>query len=94
MLSEKGIEFTPRELAKEPLSRDEIMRLSKGDPASLIDRRKPSFRKLGVGDGELLEEEAIELMMKEPSIIRRPIYEFDGEIVFGSDQDRLAQLIG
>ena len=60
----------------------------------LIDRRKPSFRKLGVGDRDLLGEEAIELMMKEPSIIRRPIYEIDGEIVFGSNQDRLAQLIG
>jgi len=94
LLSEKGIDFTPRELAKEPLSRDEIMRLSKGDPVSLIDRRKPSFRKLGVGDRDLLPEEAINLMMSEPSIIRRPIYEIDGEVVFGSDQDRLAQLIG
>ena len=64
MLSEKGIGFTARELAKEPLSRDEIMRLSNGDPASLIDTRKPSFRKLGVGDKTLSADQAIDLMTK------------------------------
>jgi regulatory protein spx len=94
LLSEKGIGFTARELAEEPLSRDEIMRLSNGDPASLIDSRKPSFRKLGVGDKALSADEAIDLMTREPSIIRRPIYEIDGEIVFGSDKDRVAELIG
>ncbi len=33
-------------------------------------------------------------MTKNPSIIRRPIYEIDGEIVFGVDEKRLKQLLG
>ncbi len=85
--------FSERELAKEPLSADEIRRLSGGDPVSLIDRRKPSFRKLGVGNRELTAEEAIELMQQEPSIIRRPIFEIDGEIVVGFDQAKLERLL-
>jgi arsenate reductase-like glutaredoxin family protein len=72
-----------RELAKQPLTRDEIMRLSKGNPVSLIDRRKPSFKKLAVGDRPLSADEAIGLMGKDPSIIRRPIFEIDGEVLFG-----------
>ncbi|MCH7553523.1 MAG: hypothetical protein IIC82_05975 [Chloroflexi bacterium] len=88
------MEFTERELAKQPLTADEIRRLSGGNPVSLIDRRKPSFRKLGLGDKALSEQEAIDLMGKEPSIIRRPIYEIDGEIIIGVDRDRLQALLG
>ncbi len=53
---------------------------------SLIDRRKPSFKKLGIGDNALSDQEAIALMQQEPSIIRRPIFEIDGEIVFGYNE--------
>ncbi len=59
------------------------MRLSGGNPISLIDRRKPSFKKLGVGDKPLTGDEAIALMAKDPNIIRRPIFEIDGAIVIG-----------
>ena len=76
------------------MSRDEVLRLSNGDPASLIDTRKPSFRKLGVDGSSLSSDQALDLIAKEPSILRRPIYDIDGEIVFGSDKDRLAELIG
>ena len=60
---------------------------------SLIDRRKPSFRKLGVGNRDLSAEEAIELMQREPSIIKRPSYEIDGGIVIGVDQETLDRLL-
>ena len=83
MLSQKGIRFTERELAKQPLTRGEIMRISGGNPIALIDRRKPSFKKLGVGDKALSADEAIALMGKDPSIIRRPIFEIDGEVLIG-----------
>jgi regulatory protein spx len=89
-----GVEFSERELAKEPLSPDEFRRLSGGDPVSLVDRRKPSFKKLGIGDRALSEAEAIDLMTREPSIIRRPIFEIDGEIVFGFNQQELDRLLG
>jgi arsenate reductase-like glutaredoxin family protein len=88
-----GVKFSERELAKEPLSPDEIRRLSGGDPVSLIDRRKPSFKKLGVGDRTLSDDEAIDLMTQEPSIIRRPIFEIDGEILFGFNQQELERLL-
>ena len=46
-------------------------------------------------DGSALSsEQALDLIAQEPSILRRPIYEIDGEIIFGSDKDRLAELIG
>ena len=58
---------------------------------SLIDRRKPSFKKLGIGDNALSDQEAIALMQQEPSIIRRPIFEIDGEIVFGYNEAEMIE---
>ena len=88
-----GVQFSERELAKEPLSPDEIRRLSGGDPVSLIDRRKPSFKKLGIGDRPLSEDEAIGLMAREPSIIHRPIFEIGGEVLIGFNQQELERLL-
>ena len=56
---------------------------------SLIDRRKPSFKKLGIGDNALSDQEAIALMQQEPSIIRRPIFEIEGEIVFDYNETEM-----
>ena len=78
-----GVDFKERELAKQPLSREELLRISGGAPQTLMDRRKPSFRKLGLGDRPLTDDEAIDLMQREPSIIRRPILEIDGEVIVG-----------
>ncbi|MBM4405466.1 MAG: hypothetical protein FJ039_04670 [Chloroflexi bacterium] len=88
------MKFTERELAKQPLTPDEIKRLSGGKPNDLIDRKKPSFRALGIGDKTLSDKEAIELMLKNPSIIRRPIYDVDGQIVLGVDEAKLKKLLG
>ena len=87
------MKFTERELAKQPLTAAEIRRISGGKPQTLIDRKKPSFRALGIGDKELSDDEAIKLMQREPSIIRRPIYEIDGKIVIGVDEKKLAKLL-
>ena len=81
-------------MTKEPLVPAEILRISNGEPESLIDKRKPSFKAFGLGKEPLTEAEAIDLIRKEPSIIRRPIFEIDGEIVFGYDKERLRELLG
>lgn len=93
-LEKTGVKFTARELGKEPLSPEEMKRISSGKPITLIDRRKPSFRKLGIGDKPLTDKEAVALMMKNPSIITRPIYEIDGQIIFNNEADKLKKLLG
>ncbi len=81
-------------MAKNPLTPEEVRRLSGGKPVTLIDRRKPSFKALGIGDRELTDDEAIALMRKEPSIIRRPIFEIDGQVVIGFNERELDQRLG
>ena len=75
--------FAERELAQQPLTRSEISRLTGGNPASLVDQRKPSFKALGVGTKALSDDEAIALMAREPNIIRRPIFDIDGKVIIG-----------
>ena len=68
------------------------MRLSGGNPVSLIDRKKPSFKKLVVGDKPLTDDEAIALMAKDPNIIRRPIFKIDGQVSIGYSAANAAEL--
>lgn len=88
------MQLKERELVKQPLTAEEIKRISGGKPASLIDRRKPSFKALGIGDRDLSDQEAIALMQKEPNIIRRPIFEIDGQVVIGYNEADLAKRLG
>ena len=81
-------------MAKQPLTAAEINRLSGGDPVSLIDRKKPSFRALGLGDKPFTAVDAIKLMQANPSIIRRPIFEIDGRVVIAPKEADLAAKLG
>ena len=47
-----------------------------------------------MGDRELSDDEAIALMQREPNIIRRPIFEIDGEILVGFNQPELEKRLG
>ena len=56
--------------------------------------RSPSFRKLGVEQERLNNNDIIELMLKEPRLVRRPIVRMDNKVVFGADKSVLERLIG
>ncbi len=67
------------------------MRFSGGTPENLIDKKKPSYRALALGDRKLSSAEAIDLMAQNPSIIRRPIFDIDGEVMIGYKEPDLAR---
>jgi arsenate reductase-like glutaredoxin family protein len=67
------------------------MRFSGGNPENLIDKKKPSYRALGLGDKKLSAAEAIDLMGKNPSIIRRPIFDIDGDVMIGYKEPDLVR---
>ena len=54
----------------------------------LINRSGTTFRKLSDGDKENLNErKAIELMLSEPSMIKRPVMEISGRVIVGFKPD-------
>jgi len=59
---------------------------------ALINRRGTTFRKLAEANkGPLDADKAILLMAEHPSLIRRPVVEYDGGLLIGFDETEWAQ---
>ena len=93
-LSQKDVEINDRDFFKNPFSRDEIEELLQGKLATeMFNFRSPSFRKLGVEQEKLSDNDIIELMLKEPRLVRRPVVRMDKKVFFGADKSVLESLI-
>jgi arsenate reductase-like glutaredoxin family protein len=89
------VELNDRDFFKNQFSRAEIEELLNGKPASeMFNFRSPSFKQLGLDKDSLNNTDLIDLMLKEPRLVRRPVVRIDGNVYFSADQSVLAKLIG
>jgi regulatory protein spx len=85
-----GAELDERDYAKVPLSADELRDLFVGrDPRDFLNPRSPVFKAMGLAGKSLTPEQALELMAKEPNLMKRPIVLAGKQIIAGFDRDRL-----
>jgi len=56
--------------------------------------RSPSFKQLGVERDKLLNRDLIDLMLKEPRLVRRPVVRIDDKVYFSADRSVLQSIIG
>lgn len=54
--------------------------------------RSPHFKKLHLEHDTLSDNELIELMLKEPRLIRRPVIRIDEQVYFGADSRFLGSI--
>lgn len=59
----------------------------------MLSRRAKAYKEL-IGDSEVAEEELLQLMVKEPTLLRRPLIIHNGCAVVGFDPRALMVLIG
>jgi arsenate reductase-like glutaredoxin family protein len=91
---QRNVEINERDFFKDPFSRTEIEELLQGEPATeMFNFRSPSFKKLGVSQEKLSDNDIIELMLKEPRLVRRPVVRVDNKVYFGADKSVLERLI-
>ena len=68
------MEINERDFFKNPFSQAEIQGLLKGRPASeMFNFRSPSFKALGLDRDKLSDSKLIDLMLKEPRLVKRPV---------------------
>ena len=90
MLSQKGVEIQERELFKQPMSVDELRALLDGrSPKEIFSTRSPTFKKLGLDDSMLTDDDRLRLMSENPPLIRRPIVVVGKQLVVGLDAKAL-----
>lgn len=88
------VQFSERDIFKQPLERDEIVSLLEGKAAAqMFSFKSPSFKALNLKPEALHDQELIDLMAGEPRLIRRPIVKIGGKVYFGADAKTLAGIL-
>lgn len=91
---QQNAEINDRDFFKTPFTRGEIEALLQGQPASVMfSFRSPAFKKLGLDQAKLTDDDLIKLMLQEPRLIRRPIVKTGGKVYFGADSKALAEIL-
>jgi arsenate reductase len=94
-LEAKKVEYEFIDVKKEPLTLSEIADLaSMVTFDTLINRRGTTWRELKLGDIEMTNQQLLELVEKNQTLIKRPvIVDEEGVAMVGFDEDALARFI-
>lgn len=83
-LEGKGVELVKHDLAKEPPSRELLEKLVDEDHLEdFLNKRSPAYKERNLGARKLTKKQAIDLMMEEPNLIRRPLVLAGRKAIFG-----------
>jgi arsenate reductase (glutaredoxin) len=93
-LLELGAELESRDLDRERLSEAELQELiGKRDYREFLNPRNELYRTRNMKEHPPSRSEAIQLMAKEPNLIRRPVVIRGAQIVLGFDEQAYRQLL-
>ena len=86
MLLQHGVELEERDFFKDGFTEAEIRGLAEGVGLSqLFARRSPSLKQMGLADQELSEAQMLDLMLKEPRLVRRPLVRLGDRLLIGAN---------
>lgn len=87
-MDSKGVEFEFIDVKKEPLTMDEIKDLEfKVGLDVLVNKRGTTYRDLGLKDKELSDEEMLEVLEENQSMIKRPVLVYEDAVLVGYDEE-------
>lgn len=92
-LSDKNFESTLHNYKTEGISKEKLQQWSKRlGWQKLLNKRSTTWRSLStaVQDKIVNENAAIEAMLKNTSLIKRPVIEFGNELIIGFDEKKLS----
>ncbi len=95
-LVDHGIEFKERNISRIPLTADEIkriLRLTENGSEDIISTRSNTFRKLNVNLDNLTVSQLIDLMVKHPDLIRRPLIFNDEQLQVGFSEEDIRSFL-
>ena len=88
------MDIIDRDFFKEPFTREEIKSLLQEQPAhEMFSFKSPSFKALELDRAKLKDDDLIDLMLREPRLIRRPVVKIGKKVYFGADSKALAEIL-
>lgn len=96
LLRESGVDFEKVNYYIEPLTKKKLAELigkMNISPRELLRTSEPVYRDLGLAKKELSDEELVDLMIKHPDLIQRPIVERGKRAVLGRPVENVKALL-
>ncbi len=83
-----------RDYFKEPLTEEEIREIAVlSGIDQIFARRSPSLKQMGLAGQDLSEDEIINLMLKEPKLLRRPLIRVGDQVFAGGSASVLDSVL-
>lgn len=95
-LKESGVDFDSIDYYLDPVSKSKLKELLKkmGIPAAELLRKKEAiYKKLDLAGKKLSEDEIVDLMVKYPDLLQRPIVEKGPKAVLARPAERLKEIL-
>lgn len=94
-LTENAVEFEFIDLKKEPLTIDEIKELEyKVGLDVLVNKRGTTYRNLSLKDKNLSDQDMIQTLQENQSMIKRPVLVLDEAVLVGYDEEAFKNFVG
>ena len=96
MLREKGIEFERVNYFVEPFTKSKLKSLLLKlniNPNELLRKNEKIYKDFNLKDNKLTENEIIELLVKNPNLIQRPIIEFGKRAVVARPIEKIYEIL-
>lgn len=93
-LDERGISYERRDYFRDRFTREELARVlaSAGlAPRDVLSKRARAYKELA-GDRDLSDDQLLDLMIQEPTLLRRPLVIAGHDAVIGFDRQGLERL--
>jgi arsenate reductase len=95
-LRERGVDFSKVNYYIEPLTKKkltELLRKMNLSPRDVMRKSEPIYRELGIASGEFSDAQLIDLMVKHPDLMQRPIVERGDRAVLGRPTENVEELL-
>jgi arsenate reductase len=95
-LRERGVDFSKVNYYIEPLTKKkltELLRKMNLSPRDVMRKSEFIYRELGIASGEFSDAQLIDLMVKHPDLMQRPIVERGDRAVLGRPTENVEELL-
>lgn len=86
-MQELGVDVEWRMYNKDPFTKAELSKLIGKRPVSdFLNPRSPAYKKMGLKDKKITKTKAIELMLEDVNLFKRPLVVKGNTYIFGLDE--------
>ncbi|MBS4027626.1 MAG: arsenate reductase (glutaredoxin) [Ignavibacteriales bacterium] len=95
-LKESGVDFDAVNYYLEPIPKEklkELLKKMKMKPRELLRTKEPLYKELGLDEKKLSDDDIIDLMVKHPDLLQRPIVEKGNKAILARPAEKIKDIL-